>query len=128
MAMSAKTSYGRVAMSQWLSEGIRKGNSRLQPPADLEATASELAARRSKRRRAAIRSFVAGGEDGGACDAVGCELCMVCSETGGLMLLCDGVGVDGKNCNNQCHLQCCEPPLKATPEGDWYCYCCERLR
>ena len=42
------------------------------------------------------------------------------------MLLCDGKGVDGANCPNACHTYCCVPPLLSVPEGEWFCYKCDK--
>ena len=48
------------------------------------------------------------------------DVCHIChqSEEGEVLLLCDG-------CDNACHLQCCDPPLKRVPRGDWYCAPCK---
>ena len=42
------------------------------------------------------------------------------SKEGNDMLICDG-----KNCDAACHLQCCTPPLRKVPSGNWYCRHCD---
>ncbi|XP_015928083.1 bromodomain adjacent to zinc finger domain protein 1A isoform X6 [Parasteatoda tepidariorum] len=46
--------------------------------------------------------------------------CRICRRRGDgeNMLLCDG-------CNRGHHLYCLKPPLKAIPEGDWFCLACK---
>ncbi|GIY19978.1 hypothetical protein CDAR_583872 [Caerostris darwini] len=46
--------------------------------------------------------------------------CRICRRRGDAenMLLCDG-------CNRGHHLYCLKPPLKAIPEGDWFCLSCK---
>ena len=41
------------------------------------------------------------------------DLCLVCDD-GGELLICDG-------CEGEYHLKCCDPALKAIPEGEWKC-------
>lgn len=43
------------------------------------------------------------------------------SEAKGDILLCD-------SCDAEYHLACCTPPLKATPEGEWFCLTCRANR
>ena len=47
-----------------------------------------------------------------------CHICQV-GDDGDILLLCD-------SCDNACHLQCCKPPLKRVPKGDWYCIDCKQ--
>jgi hypothetical protein len=48
--------------------------------------------------------------------------CTVCKRrTKALIICCDG-------CPLSFHLLCAEPPLKAVPEGDWFCRACESKR
>lgn len=46
-----------------------------------------------------------------------CHICNV-GDDGDILLLCD-------SCDNACHLQCCQPPLKRVPKGDWFCVDCK---
>lgn len=39
------------------------------------------------------------------------------NEAKGDILLCD-------SCDAEYHLACCTPPLKACPEGEWFCLTC----
>eukprot|EP00439_Symbiodinium_sp_Y106_P045689 s4326_g5.t2 len=54
-------------------------------------------------------------------------MCSVCerSDHPETLLLCDG-GLPG--CEESTHLGCCNPPLKAVPEGDWFCASCQKQR
>ena len=62
------------------------------------------------------------------------EGCMVCGRwdepIGNPMLACDKLMLKRKGskkrsrCNQLCHLQCCDPPLTAVPNGDWFCVDC----
>ncbi|KAA8493801.1 Chromodomain-helicase-DNA-binding protein 4 [Porphyridium purpureum] len=45
--------------------------------------------------------------------------CYMCNE-GGRLLCCNG-------CSHVVHLGCVQPPLPATPRGDWYCSDCMQL-
>lgn len=47
-----------------------------------------------------------------------CHICKV-GDDGDILLLCD-------SCDNACHLQCCKPPLKRVPKGDWFCVDCKQ--
>ena len=54
-------------------------------------------------------------------DDTTCEVCETMSEKD--MLLC---GTDyGEGCGRGFHIHCLSPPLKAVPEGDWFCSDCE---
>lgn len=51
--------------------------------------------------------------------------CSVCGsrDRGEVMLLCgDEDGIIG--CGIGTHIDCCDPPLKAVPDGDWFCSKC----
>lgn len=52
-------------------------------------------------------------------------VCMVCgiAEPGHELLLCDWGG--GTGCSSACHLACCDPPLDAVPDGEWFCSRCQ---
>jgi hypothetical protein len=43
------------------------------------------------------------------------DICYMCSaaDEGDVLVLCDG-------CDNACHLQCAQPPLRRVPKGQWY--------
>jgi len=58
------------------------------------------------------------GNSAGSSDAA----CMVCGRRDGeaTLLLCDGPG-----CTRACHLECCRPPLREVPVGDWFCSHCQ---
>lgn len=43
------------------------------------------------------------------------------NEAKGDILLCD-------SCDAEYHLACCTPPLKACPEGEWFCLTCRANR
>ena len=47
------------------------------------------------------------------------SVCVVCKKTDSpeLIVLCDG-------CDEEFHIGCLSPPLKAVPEGDWFCNNC----
>lgn len=51
------------------------------------------------------------------------DMCHVCGESdeGDVLLLCD-------DCDNACHLGCCNPPLKRVPKGNWYCVECKGVQ
>jgi len=51
------------------------------------------------------------------------DMCHVCGESdeGDVLLLCD-------DCDNACHLRCCNPPLKRVPKGNWYCAECKAVK
>ena len=62
-----------------------------------------------------------GGVNGAAeRDATACQVCRGAGDDS-LMLLCDG-------CNDGYHTFCFDPPMKAIPEGQWFCPSCERVR
>ncbi|KAI9597154.1 hypothetical protein BDF19DRAFT_312894 [Syncephalis fuscata] len=50
-----------------------------------------------------------------------CKTCVVCKEAGdeSELLICDG-------CDRAWHMGCCDPAVKALPEGRWYCGLCAR--
>eukprot|EP00698_Gefionella_okellyi_P024732 TRINITY_DN8809_c0_g1_i2.p1 TRINITY_DN8809_c0_g1~~TRINITY_DN8809_c0_g1_i2.p1 ORF type:complete len:1211 (-),score=201.20 TRINITY_DN8809_c0_g1_i2:60-3692(-) len=48
------------------------------------------------------------------------DLCTICRRDGEL-ICCDG-------CPGSFHLKCCKPPLKAVPEGEWWCWMCKPRR
>mmetsp|Transcript_24766 Transcript_24766/g.47503 ORF Transcript_24766/g.47503 Transcript_24766/m.47503 type:complete len:567 (-) Transcript_24766:37-1737(-) len=52
-------------------------------------------------------------------------VCMVCgvTEPDNELLLCDWGG--GTGCSSACHLACCDPPLAAVPDGEWFCSRCQ---
>eukprot|EP00438_Fugacium_kawagutii_P025932 Skav202351 [mRNA] locus=scaffold2638:308483:308989:- [translate_table: standard] len=54
--------------------------------------------------------------------ALHCGVCGLCDDPDQL-LLCD---LGGNNCLRATHLRCCNPPLKAVPEGEWYCAVCAK--
>ena len=56
------------------------------------------------------------GDDGGGVDDIVCGVCGS-GEDDATLLLCDG-------CDAGCHLACCDPPLSAMPDGDYFCAEC----
>jgi hypothetical protein len=54
------------------------------------------------------------------------EICRVCDQEGGLLLLCDGRTSRKKVCDFQCHLECANPPLSDVPADDWFCEKCTK--
>lgn len=67
-----------------------------------------------------LQILVANGWDASAAElGYKSEICQAClrGDCSNKMLLCDG-------CDGGYHLFCLEPPLKAVPEGDWYCEAC----
>lgn len=49
------------------------------------------------------------------------QMCGDNNEAKGDILLCDA-------CDAEYHLSCCTPPLKACPEGEWFCLTCRANR
>lgn len=44
------------------------------------------------------------------------DLCKQCS-SGGELITCD-------KCSSHYHIECCEPPLRRVPRGNWLCHQC----
>ena len=121
--LSRKTARKRRRTSQ-TSNHERDGESGGASEERAEPGAAAERATRRKRRRVASAAAASYHEDVGSeefggddDDDVGDDTaCDVCGsrDSSHPMLLCDG-------CERGRHLGCCDPPLDAVPEGDWYC-------
>nr|XP_034579993.1 BRCT domain-containing protein At4g02110 [Setaria viridis] len=63
-------------------------------------------------------------EEEGEAD-VGCSTCGS-NEQEGLMLTCGGSGGKQAGCGVRVHVDCCNPPVEAAPDGEWLCSKCDQ--
>ena len=61
----------------------------------------------------------------GSKDDVPCKVCGS-RDREEVMLIC-GDESGSRGCGTGCHIDCCDPPLKAIPKDDWFCSDCSNI-